>query len=311
MKKRILIKIISFALILITLSGGVIASALTVSAASTESGEKQYSNVLRLGVKMLEDNPKARGMILGSFGITELDKEWKNMEQLKEVKASAPECNQKNDLHNTTLMTMRQQGIIDYKIYVRLFGDMQRAESWGAAGRELGEILKITDKEEYSPALPILSPYWICKPIFSLYKGLWRRFHDKYVVNRCDGTLFAHLFNNLTSVMNNHYDKVEGLYGRRRCKIDIMAGSMEGEVRKGVWIDLKKKQESDRYLSGCLQSLYEPTVPNEMHIDDYESYDDLLLRVEQALKQNSFLQNDVCKAKGIDVKSARSGKIIK
>ena len=46
MKKRILIKIISFALILITLSGGVIASALTVSAASTESGEKQYSNVL-------------------------------------------------------------------------------------------------------------------------------------------------------------------------------------------------------------------------------------------------------------------------
>lgn len=276
----------------------------------------QFSHIVdvdmfRLGVKMLEENPKARGMILGSFGITELDKEWKNMEQLKEVKASAPECNQKNDLHNTTLMTMRQQAIIDYKIYVRLFGDMQRAESWGAAGRELGEILKITDKEEYSPALPILSLYWICKPIFSLYKGLWRRFHDKYIVNRCDGTLFAHLFNNLTSTINNHYDKIEGLYGRRRCKIDIMAGSMEGNVRKGVWIDLKKKQESDRYLSGCLQSLYEPTVPNEMHIDDYESYDDLLLRVEQALKQHSFLQNDVCKAKGIDVKSARSGKIIK
>lgn len=275
-----------------------------------------YSHIIdmdmyRLGKKMIEDNPKARGMILGSFGITELDKEWKNMEQLKEVKASAPECNQKNDLHNLTLMTKRHQAYIDYKVYVRLFGTMQRAESWGAAGRELGEILKITDKEEYSPALPILSPYWICKPIFSLYKGLWRRFHDKYVVNRCDGTLFAHLFNNLTSVINNHYDKVEGLYGRRRVKVDIMAGSMEGEVRKGVWIDMKKVQESDRYLSSCMQSLFEPVKANEMHIDDYESYDDLFLKVFQALRQNSFLQNDIFKAKGIDVKSARRGKIIK
>ena len=46
MLKRVLKKVISFALILITLSGGVIASALTVSAVSIESGDKQYSNVL-------------------------------------------------------------------------------------------------------------------------------------------------------------------------------------------------------------------------------------------------------------------------
>ena len=60
-----------------------------------------------------------------------------------------------------------------------------------------------------------------------------------------------------------------------------------------------------------MQSLYEPIKANEMHIDDYESYDDLFLKVSQALKQNSFLQNDIFKAKGIDVKSSRSGKIIK
>ena len=269
----------------------------------------QYSHIVdmdmfRLGKKMLEDNPKARGMILGSFGITELDKEWKNADQLKEVKASASECNQKNDLHNTTLMTMRHQAYIDHKVYIRFFGNMQRAESWGAAGRELGEILKITDKEEYFPALPILSFYWVCKPIFSLIKKCWNKFHDKYIVNRCDDTLFVHCFNNVVSKMNNHYDKIEGLYGRRRVKLDIMAGSMEGDVRKGVWIDLKKKQESDRYLSCAMQSLYEPIKANKMHIDDYESYDDLFLKVCQALKQKSFLQNDIFKAKGIDVNSA-------
>ena len=274
----------------------------------------QYAHIIdmgmfRLGTKMLEDNPKARGMILGSFGVTELDKEWLNADQLKEVKASDPECNQKNDLHNTTLMTMRQAAVIDFKTYVFFIGDMQRAEAWGVSGRGCGEMLKITDKEEYSPALPILSPYWVCKPIFSLIKKGWNKFHDKYIVNRCDDTLFVHCFNNVICKMNNHYDKIEGLYGRRRCKIDIQDGNLEGKVRKGVWIDMRKKQESDRYLTGCLQSLYEPLKANTMHIDDYEQYGALLGTLKENLSQNSFLQNKVGEIKGlIPKKQAKSKK---
>ena len=268
-------------------------------------------DMFRLGKKMLEDNPKARGMILGSFGITELDKEWKNMDQLKEVKASADECNQKNDLHNTTLMTMRHQAVIDYKPYIRFIGDMQRPESWGATGRELGEILKIVDKDELSPVLPILSPYWICKPIFSFFKRCWSKFHGKFIVNRSDHILFVRCIDNIVSKINNHYDRIEGMYGRQILKIEVIDGTLEGEVKKEKWRILTKKDRADRNLTGCLKALYEPIKANTMHIDDFEQYKTLLGSLEENLSQNSFLQNEVGEIKGLVPKKQTKLKKIK
>ena len=55
-------------------------------------------DVLRLGRKVMENNPKAGSFEFGVVGITEIGKERGNNLELKEVKKGTDEANQKNDL---------------------------------------------------------------------------------------------------------------------------------------------------------------------------------------------------------------------
>ena len=265
----------------------------------------QYSHIIdndtfRLGTKMQKDNEKARGFILGSYGWMELDKERKNMQELKETKINDKECNQRNDLFNACLKTMRHAAIIDNIPFVRVIGDLQRPESWGADGRELGEIIKIVDKDELAPVLPPLSFYWICKPLFMLAYRIWDSYYDTFIKNRSDNTLFVHCMLNLMAKIHNHYEKIEGLYGRQILKLEIMGGSMEGEVKKDKWRILTKKDRSKRYKTDGLKAIYEPYVANIMHIDDFIQYAGEIGTQEENESQNSFFQNDIRRMREIN-----------
>ena len=103
-------------------------------------------DMLRLGKKMIEDNPKARRLSFGVYVITEIDKERKNMNDLKETKIKVDEVNQKNDLFNACLMMSRHAAVVDNKVFIRFIMDLQRPEAWGAGGRELGEVIYISEK---------------------------------------------------------------------------------------------------------------------------------------------------------------------
>ena len=56
--------------------------------------------MLRLGKKVMENNPKAGSFEFGVASITEIGKERGNNLELKEVKKGTDEANQKNDLFN-------------------------------------------------------------------------------------------------------------------------------------------------------------------------------------------------------------------
>ena len=60
-------------------------------------------DVLRLGKKVLDNNPKAGSFEFGVVAITEIGKERGNNLELKEVKKGAEDTNQKNDLFNSWL----------------------------------------------------------------------------------------------------------------------------------------------------------------------------------------------------------------
>ncbi len=93
-------------------------------------------DVLRLGRKLIEDNPNIGSFEFGVVAITEIGKERGNNLELKETKKGADETNQKNDLFNAWLKMCRHSATIDNFPFIKVFTDEQRPESWGADARD-------------------------------------------------------------------------------------------------------------------------------------------------------------------------------
>ena len=257
-------------------------------------------DMLRLGKKIVKGNPKARRLTFGVFVITEIDKEFKNQLQLKETKIKEEETNQKNDLHDACLMMMRHAAVVSNRVFIRLIADLQRPEAWGAGGRELGEVIYISEKSELAPTLPIASPYWLFYSIFSGIKSKWESFYSELTVNRSDSTLFVYLVKNIISKINNHYDKVNGLFGMQTLSLEMQSGRMDGDVKTDKWRILTKKDRSRRYRTACLEAVFDSYEPNFMHVDDFIMYaGEVGTQAENEL-QNSYFQNDIKKMKELN-----------
>lgn len=266
-------------------------------------------DMLRLGKKIIKDNPKARRVSFGVYVITEIDKEFKNMQELKEMKINEKEANQKNDLHNACMMMIRHANVIANRVFVRIIADLQRPEAWGAGGRELGEVVYISDKSELVPALPFFSPYWFCQGVFSWVKGKWEGFYNKYIINRSDKTLFTHLAHNSVSRINNHYDKVNGLFGTQTLKLEVQSGRLDGQVKKEKWRLITKKDRSRRYRTACLEAVFESYKPNTMHVDDFIMYAGEVGTDEENQLQNSYFQTDIRKMKELNMTKQKSPRL--
>ena len=246
-------------------------------------------DMLRLGKRMQREFK----LSFGVFVITEIDKERKNVIELKGVDRSSEECNQNNDLFNACLMMCRHAAVVANRVFIRIIADLQRPEAWGAGGRELGEVIYIAEKGELYPVLPFLSPYWACEGLFSYVKSKWNDFETGYSVNRRDGTLIQYLFSNLTHKINNHYDKVNGQFGCFTLELEVQSGRMDGEPIKDKWRILTKKDRSARYKTDCLESVFTTYEPNTMHIDDFICYAKGVGSLKENGLQNSYFQNDI------------------
>ena len=255
-------------------------------------------NMLRLGRLVGEDVSKSR-LSYGVYVITEIDKERKNQLDLKELKIKDEETNQKNDLFNACLMMSRHAAVVDNKVFIRIICDLQRPEAWGAGGRELGEVIYISDKSELQPVLPFFSPYWFFQGVFEFIKKKWTSFYEEYQINRSDNILFVYLMRNVIAKINNYYDKQMGLFGMQVLNLQIQSGTLEGEVKNDKWRLLTKKDRSNRYRTDCLESVFDTYEPNSMHIDDFKCYASILATTEEGMLQHSYFQNDINKMKGM------------
>lgn len=251
-------------------------------------------DMLRLGKRMRKEFK----LSFGTFVITEVDKERKNALELKEVKRSEEGCNQVNDLFNACLMMCRHAAVIANRVFIRIICDLQRPEAWGAGGRELGEVMYIKDKGELYPVMPALSPYWLCEGLFSLFKGKWDEFKAAYITERRDGTLFDYIYSNVTSKINNHYDKIKGQFGMFELKLELQSGRMDGEVTTDVWRIFNKKDRSKRYKTDCLNTVFATYEPNRMHIDDFICYAGEIGTLSENGLQASFFQEDLRAMRG-------------
>ncbi len=251
-------------------------------------------DMLRLGKRMLEENPKRYAFGFGVYIISEIDKERKNTPELMTIKANADECNQKNDLFNALVKMSRHACVISNKVFVKIFADLQRPESLGADARELGEVVYIEDHTDMQPTLPFFAPFYIFEALFAFLFG---RFVDKYYQYRfvrSDKILPMYGLKKLVASLKHLKDRTCNQFGSSKSTLLIESGRMDGEKKEAKYFIQSKKIYSRRYTTDCLSAIFNQYADkNTIGIDDLEEYLTELGTDEENLIQNSFFQNEV------------------
>ena len=250
-------------------------------------------DMLRLGKRMLEENPKRYAFGFGVYIISEIDKERKNSPELMTVKANADECNQKNDLFNALVKMSRHACVISNKVFVKIFADLQRPESLGADARELGEIVYIEDHSDMQPTLPFFAPFYIFEALFAFTFGKFTDAYYDYRYVRSDKILPMHVLKKVVAKLKHYRDRTFNQYGSSKSTLLIESGRMDGDKKECKYFIQSKKIYSRRYTTDCLSAIFNQYADkNTIGIEDLEEYLTELGTDEENLMQNSFFQNE-------------------
>lgn len=245
-------------------------------------------DMLRLGKKMLENNPNRNAFGFGIYVVSEIDKERKNAPELQEVKKNAAECNQKNDLVNITIKMSRHACVIRHRVFDRFNVDLQRTGSLNSDMVELGDVIDIKDKSDLSPVLPFFAPFYFFDLVFGWLKVKFDNFYLNYRYNRGDNTLLLYLFKSLTAKFSNFNERICNLFGSQILHIEVNG---EGKFK---WYRMPKKAYSKRYSTDCLSGIFEARAEsNFIGIDDLQEYSDVMADAYELGLQNSHFWNEI------------------
>lgn len=253
--------------------------------------EGRYAHILdfdalRLGKKVIENNPHSGSFEFGVVAITEVGKERGNNLELKEVKKGTRETNQKNDLFNSWLKMCRHSATVDNFPFIKVFTDEQRPESWGADARDLCEILHIVSAGEQRLALPFYTiedalSRWLFERFVSLYYDF--RFR------RGDNTLLVHILKSLVAVMWRRNLRIYNRFGYSVLKIEKERGTMDGSTEKKRYYIMSKKIYSRRFSTDCFSDYFDDMARQApVGLDGYLEYATEKASVEELKSQHSY-----------------------
>lgn len=251
-------------------------------------------DMLRLGKRMLKENPNRHAFGFGVYIISEIDKERKNTPELKEIKASDAACNQKNDRFTALVKMSRHACVIANRVFLKIFADLQRPESLGADARELGEVVYIDDPGKMVPVLPFFTPFWAFDVMTTVFFGAFKNLYYRYRYTRSDNTLPMFLLKNAVATLEHQRSKTTNLYNSATTKLLVESGRMDGDSVKRKHFMQAKKIYSERYGTDCLSGIFDQYAEkNTIGINDLPEYVGKIALDEELLMQRSFFQNDV------------------
>ena len=250
-------------------------------------------DMFRLGKKMVEDNKNSMAFEFGVVVLSEIGKERKNNLENRELKKKSEECNQNNDLFNTSLKMIRHRATVDNYCFVRILTDEQRPESWGADARDVCSVLNIAEKTELKV----------------LYKGLffdgfihdiiYPKFHDFYLKMRNlrgDNTLLVYLLKNMNSFFECRYERLENRFGYYELSIEMQSGTLDGEKKTISYYLSRKKAYSGRYSTDCYFGFFEPMAAKSgISLYEFVTYRSIQQERDEMQLQNSFFISDMSK----------------
>ncbi len=243
-------------------------------------------DVLRLGKKVMENNPRAGSFEFGVVAITEVGKERGNNLELREVKKGQDETNQKNDLFNSWLKMCRHSATVDHYPFIKVFTDEQRPESWGADARDLCDILHIVSSGEQRLALPFFTieemlQEWLFGRFMSLYYDFRYR--------RGDNTLLMHILKTVTATIYRHYVTTYNRYGYSISRIEKERGTRDGTVEKKKYYLMNQKIYANRFSTDCFSDYFNDMArKSNLGLHDYVTYQTEKASVEELKMQNSY-----------------------
>ena len=248
-------------------------------------------DVLRLGKKVIANNPNAGSFEFGVVVITEIGKERGNMLELKELKKGADETNQRNDLFNAWLKMCRHSATVDNFPFIKVFVDEQRPESWGADARDLCDILTIVSSGRQKLALPF---YTIEEMI---YEWLYNRFLGLYYNMRYlrgDNTLFMHILKTIVSKIWLHNARVYNRFGYCVLSIEKERGTQDVKPEKKRYFLANYKIYRERFSTDCFSDYFnEMALKAGVGLADYKEYTDVKASVDELKAQNSYFIRDL------------------
>ena len=246
-------------------------------------------DVLRLGRKVLENNPRAGSFEFGVVAITEIGKERGNNLELKEVKKGAEDTNQKNDLFNSWLKMCRHSATVDNFPFIKVFTDEQRPESWGADARDLADILYINSCGDMRLALPF---YTIEEMISEWAFNRFMRLYEDFRFRRGDNTLLVHIFKSVTAWLWRRNLRIYNRFGYSVLKIEKERGTMDGKTENKKYYLMNAKIYAKRFSTDCFSDFFNDLARrSRMGLSDYPEYATEKANVEELKAQNSYFIN--------------------
>lgn len=250
-------------------------------------------DILRLGKKVLENNPNAGSFEFGVVAITEVGKERGNNLELKEVKKGTEETNQKNDLFNSWLKMCRHSATVDNYPFIKVFTDEQRPSSWGADARELCDIVHIVSSGNTRLALPFFTiedmlNEWLFNRFINLY--------EDFRFNRGDNTLIIYLLKKVIAFVYRRNTVIYNTYGYSISNIEKERGTMDGKTEKKKYYLMNKKIYSQRFSTDCFSDYFNDIAKNtKIGLNDYMEYQTEKATVTELKMQNSYFINALYK----------------
>ena len=248
-------------------------------------------DVLRLGKKVIANNPNAGSFEFGVVVITEIGKERANMLELKEMKKGADEANQKNDLFNAWLKMCRHSATVDNYPFIKVFVDEQRPESWGADARDLCDILTIVNSGKPKLALPFYTiEEMLCDWAFTKFIDMY--YHFRHI--RGDNTLFVYLLKCIVSKIWARNERIYNRFGYSVLSIEKERGTQDSKPEKKRYYLANYKIYRERFTTDCFSDYFnELAEKSGVGLMDYRAYASVKASVEELKLQNSYFIRDL------------------
>ena len=248
-------------------------------------------DVLRLGKKVLENNPKAGSFEFGVVAITEIGKERGNNLELKEVKRNTDDTNQKNDLFNSWLKMCRHSATVDNFPFIKVFTDEQRPESWGADARDLADIINIASCGELRLALPF---YTIEEMLSEWAFNRFMRLYEDFRFRRGDNTLLVHILKSITAWLWRRNLRIYNRFGYSILKIEKERGTMDGKTENKKYYLMNAKIYAKRFSTDCFSDYFNDMAKkSKTGLTDYIEYATEKATVDELKMQNSYFINSL------------------
>lgn len=259
---------------------------------STHEGDgSTYSHILdfdlfRLGLSLIEDNEKRGSFEFGIVSISEIGKERGNQNDTKEIKMSALEANQKNDLFNDSIKLLRHTATVDNYPFIRFLDDDQRSESLNADARELHDLINIASTSERKLAMP---GFVFGDLIHDVFIPMLEKLHKKHRHVRGDHTLTGFILDNMLAAYSNYYDRVYNEYGYYEATLEIENGKRDSEIVEHIYYLSTKKIYSNRFATDCFADFFADRAARAgMGINDYICYRTTRATIDELRAQNSY-----------------------